>query len=224
MRLVAIKLLIVDDHRLVREGIKRILSDTSDIIVVSEADDGENAIKQAIIHNPDIILLDLMMPKLNGIETLRKMKDLGVKSRVIILSAFSDKNYIIDSIKIGASAYITKDNDGVSLINVIRNVYSGGTYLQPSLVHILRKNTDIDKTNSNDFEKIKLLSNREYEILKLIANGYNNNEIGKILYISEKTVKNHITNMFKKLEVKDRVQAVIFAFSNEIVSKTTIES
>ena len=216
----AIKLLIVDDHRLVREGIKRILSDTNDIIVVSEADNGENAIKQALIHNPDIILLDLMMPKVNGIECLRKMKDLGVKSRVIILSAFSNKNYIIDCIKIGASAYITKDNDSVGLINVIRNVYSGGTYLQPSLVHILRKNTEAERIDSDDIEKIKLLSNREYEILKLIASGYNNNEIGKKLYISEKTVKNHITNMFKKLEVKDRVQAVIFAYSNEIVSKS----
>ncbi|MDR7870661.1 MAG: response regulator transcription factor [Tissierellaceae bacterium] len=213
----SIRLMIVDDHRLVREGIKKILSDTKDIVVVSEASDGEKAIEQAHIHNPDIILLDIVMPNMNGIETLRRMKDLGVKSKVVILSGFSTKNYIIDSIKIGASGYITKDSDGTILINVIRKIYSGGTYLQPSLGKILRQNIEEELVDESDIEKIRSLSKREYEVLKLMATGHNNKEIGQNLYISEKTVKNHITNLFKKLEVEDRVQAVIFAYYNEIV-------
>lgn len=213
----SIRVLIVDDHKLVREGIKRILSETKDIIVISEAADGVNAIEQAHIHNPDIILLDIMMPKMNGIETLRRMKEFGIKSKIIILSGYSSKNYIIDCIKIGANGYITKDSDCAKLIKVIRDVYSGGTYLQPSLGKILRQYTDEEFIDNSDIEKIRLLSKREYEVLKLIATGYNNKEIGKKLFISEKTVKNHITNIFKKLDVEDRVQATIFAYSNKII-------
>lgn len=209
--------MLVDDHNLFREGLKKILSDTKDIIVVSEAADGETAITQAHIHKPDIILLDIVMPHINGIDTLKKMKDLGIKSKIIILSSYSSKNYIIDSIKIGANGYITKENDSTSLINVIRSVYSGSTYLQPSLGKILRQNIEENQLDHTDIEKIDLLSKREYEILTLIASGYNNKEIGNNLFISEKTVKNHITNIFKKIEVEDRVQAVIFAYTNEII-------
>lgn len=213
----AIRVMIVDDHRLFREGIKRILSDTKDIIVIAEAEDGEKAIKQVHIYNPDIILLDMVMPKMNGIETLRRMKDLGIKGKIIILSGYSNKNYIIDSIKIGAKGYITKDNNSTSLINVIRAVHSGSTYLQPSLGIILRQYINEESIDYKDINKIELLSKREYEVLKLIAQGHNNKEIGKKLFISEKTVKNHITSIFKKLEIADRVQAVIFAYYNEIV-------
>ncbi|NLY46296.1 MAG: response regulator transcription factor [Tissierella sp.] len=213
----SIRLMIVDDHRLFREGIKKILSDTKDIVVVGEASDGESAIMNMDIYNPDIILLDIVMPHMNGIETLSKIKDLGIKSKVIILSAYSNKKNIIESIKIGANGFITKDNDSESLINVIRNVYSGETYLQPSLGKILRENIGEEFPNDIDIEKIETLSKREYEILTLIANGYNNKAIGKELFISEKTVKNHITSIFKKIEVEDRVQAVIFAYTNEII-------
>lgn len=213
----AIRVMIVDDHELFRKGIKKILSDTKDIIVVAEAEDGEKAIEQVHIYNPDIILLDIVMPKINGIDTLRKMKDLGIKGKIIILSSYSSKNYIIDSIKIGARAYMTKDNDAASLINVIRSVYSGSTYLQPSLGKILHQYGDEVAVDNEAINKIELLSKREYEVLKLIARGYNNKEIGKKLFISEKTVKNHITSIFKKLDVEDRVQAVIFAYYNGIV-------
>ena len=213
----SIRLMIVDDHRLMREGLKRILSETKDIVVVSEAADGETAIDNAQIYNPDIILLDIVMPKMDGIETLRKMKDLGIKSKIIILSGYTSKNYIIDSIKMGANGYLTKDNDPERLTSIIRDVHSGGTYLQPSLGKILKQNIQKDQLDNTDIEKIDRLSKREYEILSLVSSGYNNKEIGHELFISEKTVKNHITNIFKKLEVEDRVQAVIFAYTNEII-------
>lgn len=213
----SIRLMIVDDHKLMREGLKRILSQTKDIIVVAEAGDGESAIKVAHTYDPDIILLDIMMPKLDGIETLRRMKDLGVKSRIIMLSAQSSKSYIVNSIKLGASGYLTKDNDSEKLIKVIRDVHSGSTYLQPQLAKILRHNIKEDKINNHDMDKLDSLSKREYEILSLLSSGYNNKQIAIKLFISEKTVKNHITNIFKKLEVEDRVQAVLFSYRNEII-------
>ncbi len=215
----SIRVMIVDDHQLFREGIKSILSATKDILVVSEAADGETAITQAHIHNPDIILLDIVMPHIDGIRTLRRMKDLGIKSRIIILSAHSSKNYIINAIKLGASGYITKDNNSQNLIQVIRRVASGGKYLQPSLGMILRQNLEEEEYDdySEDIKKMELLSRREFEILTLVARGNTNKEIGNKLFISEKTVKNHMTQIFKKIEVKDRVQAVIFAYKNSII-------
>lgn len=215
----SIRVMIVDDHQLFREGIKSILSATKDILVVSEAADGETAITQAHIHNPDIILLDIVMPHIDGIRTLRRMKDLGIKSRIIILSAHSSKNYIINAIKLGASGYITKDNNSQNLIQVIRRVASGGKYLQPSLGMILRQNLEEEEYDdySEDIKKMELLSRREFEILTLVARGNTNKEIGNKLFISEKTVKNHMTQIFKRLEVEDRVQAVIFAYKNSII-------
>lgn len=215
----SIRVMIVDDHQLFREGIKSILSATKDILVVSEAADGETAITQAHIHNPDIILLDIVMPHIDGIRTLRRMKDLGIKSRIIILSAHSSKNYIINAIKLGASGYITKDNNSQNLIQVIRRVESGGKYLQPSLGMILRQNLEEEEYDdySEDIKKMELLSRREFEILTLVARGNTNKEIGNKLFISEKTVKNHMTQIFKKIEVEDRVQAVIFAYKNSII-------
>ncbi|MFY9483028.1 MAG: response regulator [Tissierellaceae bacterium] len=215
----SIRVMIVDDHQLFREGIKSILSATKDILVVSEAADGETAITQAHIHNPDIILLDIVMPHIDGIRTLRRMKDLGIKSRIIILSAHSSKNYIINAIKLGASGYITKDNNRQNLIQVIRRVASGGKYLQPSLGMILRQNLEEEEYDdySEDIKKMELLSRREFEILTLVARGNTNKEIGNKLFISEKTVKNHMTQIFKKIEVEDRVQAVIFAYKNSII-------
>lgn len=215
----SIRVMIVDDHQLFREGIKSILSATKDILVVSEAADGETAITQAHIHNPDIILLDIVMPHIDGIRTLRRMKDLGIKSRIIILSAHSSKNYIINAIKLGASGYITKDNNRQNLIQVIRRVASGGKYLQPSLGMILRQNLEEEEYDdySEDIKKMELLTRREFEILTLVARGNTNKEIGNKLFISEKTVKNHMTQIFKKIEVEDRVQAVIFAYKNSII-------
>lgn len=215
----SIRVMIVDDHQLFREGIKSILSATKDILVVSEAADGETAITQAHIYNPDIILLDIVMPHIDGIRTLRRMKDLGIKSRIIILSAHSSKNYIINAIKLGASGYITKDNNRQNLIQVIRRVASGGKYLQPSLGMILRQNLEEEEYDdySEDIKKMELLSRREFEILTLVARGNTNKEIGNKLFISEKTVKNHMTQILKKIEVEDRVQAVIFAYKNSII-------
>ncbi|NLC03118.1 MAG: response regulator transcription factor [Tissierellia bacterium] len=213
-----IKTMLVDDHNLFREGTKIILERESDIKVIAEAVDGIEAVNMAIIYNPDIILMDINMPNSNGLEALRKIKDLGVKTKVIMLTSEAKREYIIEAIKIGAKGFIQKTSTSKNLIIAIREIDSGRNYLQPSLARVLTQVSKVKLTPDHNLEKIDLLSKREYEILLLISTGYNNKEIGERLFISEKTVKNHITNLFKKIEVKDRVQAVIFSYANNIKS------
>lgn len=209
--------MIVDDHTLFREGVKEIIKNFKDIKVVAEVGNGLDAIDASIIHKPDIVLLDIVMPKMDGLQTLRKLKDLGIESKVIILSSYSNRNYIIDAIKIGANGYLTKDCSSVDLVKAIRSAYVGESYLQPSLIETLREEMDIDNLDEEEMSKIDLLSRREYEVFCLMAKGYNNREIGELLFISEKTVKNHITNVYKKIGVEDRVQGVIFAYTHGVV-------
>lgn len=209
-----ITVLIADDHALIREGIKQILELEEDISVVGQANDGEEAFELAEKLNPDIILLDINMPKLNGIETLRRFKDMGIKSKVIILTIHEDKEYILKTLKLGANGYLLKDSSANTLIEGIRKVAKGENYIQPSVADLVNStNNDVD---NKTIEKINSLTNREYEVLVLIAEGLNNKDIAERLYISEKTVKNHVSNIFKKLDLNDRVQAAIFAYKNNI--------
>ena len=218
MSIKLIKIMLVDDHNLFREGIKYILEKESDFKVIAEAVDGIEAVRKATRYIPDIILMDINMPKSNGLEALRKIKDLGIYSKVIILTADSKREYLIEAIKIGAKGFMQKNSTSKDLLIAIREVNMGRNYLQPSLAYILSQKSKENLIKNPNFEKIDLLSKREYEILLLISSGYNNKEIAKELFISEKTVKNHITNLFRKIEVTDRVQAVIFSYENDIKS------
>lgn len=211
-----IKVVIADDHALIREGIKQILELESDIAVIGQAGDGEEAFNMAMELNPDIILLDINMPKLNGIETLRKFKDMGIKSKVIILTIHEDKEYILKTLKLGANGYMLKDSSADSLIKGIRDVAKGEKYIQPSVADLVSRSSNYDEYFNISIDKINSLTKREYEVLILIAEGLNNKDIADRLYISEKTVKNHVSNIFKKLDLNDRVQAAIFAYKNNI--------
>lgn len=211
-----IKVMIVDDHTLIREGIGQILGLEDDISVIAHAADGEEAILKAMKYEPHVVLLDINMPKLNGIETLRRFKDLGIRSRVIILTINEDKQYIFETLKIGADGYILKDSDADSLIRGIRQVAMGRKYIQPSVEELVAVSSDCNDCQNEGIEKIKSLTKREYEVLTLISEGLNNKDIADKLYISEKTVKNHVSNIFKKLELNDRVQATIFSYKNNI--------
>lgn len=211
-----IKIMIVDDHALIREGIGQILELEDDISVVAHAGDGEEAILKAIKYKPDIVLLDINMPKLNGIETLRRFKDLGIKSKVIMLTINEDRQYILETLKIGAEGYILKDSDADSLIRGIRQVAMGQKYIQPSVKELVDISPDSDSCHNDGLQKINSLTKREYEVLTLVADGLNNKDVANRLYISEKTVKNHVSNIFKKLELNDRVQATIFSYKNNI--------
>lgn len=211
-----ISVMIADDHVLLREGLKQILELEDDIEVVAQAGDGEEAIEKAQEYDIDVILLDINMPKTNGIETLRRLKDLGIRSKIIILTIHEDREYLFETMKIGANGYVLKDSDADGLIKAIKDVNDGKTYIQPSIASILVEElNDKDKKDSN-YEKIESLTKREYEVLILVAEGLNNKEIANKLFISEKTVKNHVSNIFKKIKVNDRIQAAIFAFKNNI--------
>ena len=211
-----ITVMIVDDHVLLREGLKQILELEDDIEVVAQAGDGEEAIEKAQEYNPDVMLLDINMPKINGIETLRRLKDLGINSKTIMLTIHDDREYLFETMKIGANGYVLKDSDADGLIKAIRDVNHGKTYIQPSIASILVEELNEKGKIDGDYAKIESLTKREYEVLTLIAGGLNNREIANKLFISEKTVKNHVSNIFKKLEVNDRIQAAIFAFKNNI--------
>ena len=212
-----ITVMLADDHVLMRQGIKQILELEDDIDVIAQAGDGEETVEKAVDLNPDVILLDINMPKLNGIEVLRRFKDLGVASKIIMLTIHDDREYLYETMKIGANGYVLKDSDADSLIKAIRDVYIGKTYIQPSIASMLVTEINSkDKSVNKDLLKIKSLSKREYEVLTLVAEGLNNKEIADRLFISEKTVKNHVSNIFKKIDVNDRIQAAIFAFRTNI--------
>lgn len=211
-----ISVLIVDDHELIREGIKQILELEKDISVIGQAGNGEDAFSMAEELNPDVILLDINMPKLNGIEALRKFKDMGIKSKVIILTIHEDREYILKTLKLGANGYILKDSNADGLIKGIRNVFKGEKYIQQSVADLVNECSDCDEFGSTLINKINSLTKREYEVLILIAEGLNNKDIADRLYISEKTVKNHVSNILKKLDLNDRVQVAIFAYKNNI--------
>lgn len=218
MRSKRISVLIADDHALIREGIKQILELEEDIHVVGQANNGEEAFELASKLEPDIILLDINMPKTNGIEALRRFKDMGITSKVIILTIHEDREYILKTLKLGANGYMLKDSSANSLIEGIRRVAKGENYIQSSVADLVSASSD-DSMEDKSIEQINSLTNREYEVLMLIAEGLNNKDIAERLYISEKTVKNHVSNIFKKLELNDRVQAAIFAYKNNIKKK-----
>lgn len=211
-----ITVMIADDHVLLREGLKQILELEDDIEVVAQAGDGEEAIEKAQEYDIDVILLDINMPKTNGIETLRRLKDLGIRSKIIILTIHEDREYLFETMKIGANGYVLKDSDADGLIKAIKDVNDGKTYIQPSIASILVEELNDKERKDSNYEKIESLTKREYEVLILVAEGLNNKEIANKLFISEKTVKNHVSNIFKKIKVNDRIQAAIFAFKNNI--------
>lgn len=211
-----IRVVIADDHQLIREGIRQILELEDNIVVVGQACNGEEAFSMAEELEPDIILLDINMPKLNGIETLKRIKDMGIKTKIIILTIHEDREYILKTLKLGADGYMLKDLSADSLIKGIQNVAKGQKYIQSSVANLVKEFSNYEEYSDANINKIKSLTKREYEVLILIAEGLNNKDIAENLYISEKTVKNHISNIFKKLDINDRVQAAIFAYKNNI--------
>jgi len=211
-----IRILIADDHSLMRQGLKQILEIEKGFEIVGLAIDGEEAIEQCLKYKPDILLLDINMPNMNGIQALRRIKDMGLDTRVIMLTIHDDREYLFETINIGAEGYVLKDAEASSLIKAIKDVYSGESYIHPSLASaFVKEYKKRGKDTENDFNK-EHLTRREYEVITLIAEGLNNREIAEQLFISEKTVKNHVSNIFKKIGVNDRTQAAIYAFKHNI--------
>lgn len=211
----SIKLLIADDHAMVREGIKQLLELENDMEVVGEAGDGYECLNIANKTKPNVVLLDLNMPNLDGLQVLDFMKRQKMQCKVIVLTIHNEVDYLVKALDAGCDGYVLKDSDFDTLKKAIIGVYSGEQYIEPALVPLLNANLaerDVMK------EKIHDLTKRELEVLKLVASGAFNKEIAATLNISERTVKNHVSNIFKKISVSDRTQAAVFAIKNNLIS------
>ncbi len=213
-----ISVLIADDHSMLRQGLKQILELESDIAVIAQASNGSEAIQLAKEHRPDVILMDINMPGTNGLQAIKQIKDDKLSSRIIVLTIHEDREYLFKTLQMGAEGYVLKDAEPKVLIEAIRNVHSGRSYIQPNMTMELVREFNRVTLHEKDKHDGNNLTSREIEVLELIAEGMINKEIAKTLYISEKTVKNHVSNIFRKLNVSDRTQAAIYAFKHNIKS------
>ena len=209
------KVVIVDDHSMVREGLKQLLELNGDVEVIGEACDGVECLMLLEKVLPQVLLLDINMPKMNGLEVLEKLKEENINVKVIILTVHNEIEFLLKAVEIGLDGYLLKESDSSELKKAISHVVRGETYIQPSMIPLLNSRMlerDIEK------EKINLLTRRELEVLKLLSVGLYNKEIGKKLDISERTVKNHISSIFKKIDVTDRTQAAVFSIRNKLIN------
>ena len=210
----SVKIMIADDHSLIREGLKNLLELEGDIEVVAEAEDGMQCLDKLEYITPDVLLLDINMPRMNGLDVLRNLKERRIKVKVLVLTVHNETEYLMKAVDIGIDGYVLKDSESSELKKAIFAIVDGETYIQPSLIPALNsKMIEKDK----DGAKIDLLTRRELEVLKLLAVGMYNKEVAEKLDISERTVKNHVSNIFKKIEVTDRTQAAVFAIRNNLV-------
>lgn len=210
----AVHIMIADDHSMIREGLKSLLELDGDIEVIAEAVDGDDCLKKLETIKPEVLLLDINMPKKNGLEVLQALKARRSKLKVLVLTVHNEIEYLMKAVDIGVNGYILKDSESAELKKAIFTITQGETYIQPSLIPALNSKM-IEK--NQDEEKIDILTRRELEVLKLLAVGMYNKEVAEKLNISERTVKNHVSNIFKKLEVTDRTQAAVFAIRNNLI-------
>ncbi|MCA1065362.1 response regulator transcription factor [Rossellomorea sp. AcN35-11] len=218
----ATNIVIIDDHQLFREGVKRILEFEPSFNVVAEGDDGSEAMNLVETHEPDVVLMDINMPEINGVEATRELMDRYPDTKVIILSIHDDENYVNHALKTGALGYLLKEMDSDALVNAVKIVAEGGSYVHPKVTHnlVAEYKRLANAQNSGGFQQsevrrpLHLLTRRECEVLQMLADGKSNRGIGEGLYISEKTVKNHVSNILQKMNVNDRTQAVVTAIKN----------
>ena len=203
-----IRVLITDDHVVVREGTRRVLESEKDIEIVGEASNGEEAVSQAIKLKPDVVIMDIAMPKLNGIEATKQIKALLPAAAVLILSAYDNDQYIFSLLEAGAAGYLLKNVRGSELVEAVRSVYSGESVLHPVVARkVLHR--FVPSTNEAKGEAPELLSQRELEVLKLAAKGMSNRDISEKLCLSARTVQSHLANIFSKLQVGSRTEAIL---------------
>ena len=216
-----IKIMLVEDHRLVRESFAQMLELEEDFIVVGQSANAHDALQNALDLKPDVILMDIKLPGVNGIEATRMIKKELPETEIMMLSMYDEEEYVREAVKAGATGYVLKDISQEDLIRNIKVVYSGGSYIQPSLARkVLQDLASGGKAKSQPSSRsssIRELSDREIEVLQLVANGKSNKEVAYALTISEKTVKAHLRSIFRKLEVGDRAQAVATAMRKGLV-------
>jgi NarL family two-component system response regulator LiaR len=209
-----IRVLIADDHAVVREGLRAFLALQEDVEVVAEAEDGEEAVSAVERLTPDVALVDLVMPRLDGIEAIRRMRALWPETRVIVLTSFVDEDKMLPAVRAGAAGYLLKDVQPQELVAAIRTVHGGGTLLHPAVVEELVREVSRDDARRPADNP---LTEREREVLALIARGRANKAIAFELGVAEKTVKTHVSNILAKLNLTDRTQAALYAVREGLV-------
>ena len=218
-----IKIIVAEDHAVVREGTRHILEQQPDLQIVGEAADGEEAVRLAKTFRPDIALLDISMPRLDGIEAAKQIKALCPNTAILVLTAYDDDQFVFSLLEAGAAGYLLKSIRGQELVEAIRAVYAGESALHPS---IARKVVDRFARASGEKKEqrpIDALSEREVEVLKLVTNGLGNKEIADELFLSIRTVQGHLAHIFEKLQVGSRTEAVVRALKEGWVTLDDVE-
>jgi NarL family two-component system response regulator LiaR len=213
----SISVLLVDDHSMVREGVRAFLVTQPDITVVGEAESGEEAIRLAAQHVPDVILMDLIMPNMDGVEATRRVKQVSPRSQVVVLTSYHEDEHIFPALKAGALSYILKDVSAQELASAVRKAAVGEAVLHPRVAARLIK--ELQGKRADALNPFTELSERELEVLKLIADGMSNAEMAAKLFLSEKTIKGHVSNILSKLHLVDRTQAAVYAWREGIVRR-----
>jgi two-component system, NarL family, response regulator LiaR len=212
-----ITLLITDDHVLVRQGIRTFLELQPDLAVLGEADSGETAVRMAAELVPDVVLMDLVMPGMGGVEATRQVKQVSPRSQIIVLTSYHEDEYIFPALRAGALSYVLKDVGPDELADTVRKAARGESVLHPRVAsRVVQELQGRKRDTPNLFTD---LSDRELDVLRLIADGRSNAEIADILIISEKTVKSHVSNILGKLHMMDRTQAAVFAWQQGLVAR-----
>ena len=207
-----INVMLVDDQNLVRKGVRSLLELSEEIEVIGEAADGAEAIKTIPEVNPDVVLLDMRMPGKSGLDVLRELSDAGSLPPTIILTTFDDDELLLAGIQAGAKGFLLKDVALAELVNAVKTVAEGGSVVKPAVTQRLLKGLENLQTDFYSLDRPDPLTERETEILRLMAGGYSNKEIANSLGVAEGTVKNHVSNILSKMGVRDRTRAVLKAF------------
>jgi DNA-binding NarL/FixJ family response regulator len=216
----SMRVLVADDQSMVRAGFRMLLSGEPDIEVVAEASNGLEAVDKASRFHPTVVLMDIRMPELDGLEATRRILAADDKARVLILTTFDLDEYVYDALRAGASGFVLKDDPPEQLLAAIRTVAAGDALLSPSITkRVIKQFTSIPRPSPP--EAFDELTAREQEVFRLIANGLSNPEIAQELYISEATVKTHITHILQKLDLRDRVQAVVLAYQTGLFASNS---
>jgi DNA-binding NarL/FixJ family response regulator len=213
-----LRVVIADDQPMMRAGFKAVLEATGDIAVVAEADNGEEAVRAATEHAPDVVLMDIRMPGMDGIEATRRLP----RHRVLILTTFGLDEYIIDALRAGASGFLLKDAPTQEVVAAVRSVAAGDAVLSPAVTRQLLDQVGrrLPAAVSRESGALEALTDREREVLRMLAAGLSNAEIAEAMVVSEATVKTHVSNLLGKLGLRDRVQAVIYAYETGLVARS----
>lgn len=217
-----INILLADDHAVVRESIRKLLEEREDFIVVGEAADGESAVELAHRFKPNVVILDVNMPRLNGIEATRRIRECSPATKILILSAYDYDQYVFALLEAGASGYLLKDVSCQELIRSIYSVARGEPVLYPSVaLKVMQKFSRSNKCEGGN--SADTLTNRELEVLFMVANGLRNQEIAKRLYVSKRTVEAHLASIFSKLKVNSRTEAILVALKEGMINLKDVE-